>query len=67
MTPDLAVSLLAAWLASWSAEERALAAAAVAELMPPAAIGTHRATIKRERDQLGPLLNRLARTHAVRG
>jgi hypothetical protein len=56
MTRELAVSLLAAWLASWAAEERALAAAAVANLMPPSAIGSHRALLKREREQLVPLL-----------
>ena len=66
MTNDLAVSLLAAWLASWSAEEHALAAAAVAKLMPPAAIGTHLATIRREREQLGPWLRLLAQPHPVR-
>jgi hypothetical protein len=57
VTHELALSLLAGWLASWAAEERALAAAAVANLMPRAAIVSHRALIKREREQLAPLLH----------
>jgi hypothetical protein len=56
MNRELALSLLAAWLASWAAEERALDLAALAQLMPPAAIGRHLAKIKREREQLGRLL-----------
>lgn len=56
MTREVAVSLLEAWLACWAAEERALDAAARARLMAPAAIGSHLAQIRHEREQLRPLL-----------
>jgi hypothetical protein len=56
MTYETTLTLLAAWLASWTAEERALQSAGLAKLMSPAAIATHLGLIKRERDQLGALL-----------
>jgi hypothetical protein len=56
MTRELSISLLAAWLASWAAEERALDAAARANIFSAVTIGDHLALIRREREQLSPLL-----------
>lgn len=52
----MTLTLFAAWLACWTAEERALHSVALAGLMAPAAIAVHLGRIKRERDQLGVLL-----------
>jgi hypothetical protein len=56
VTYEVTLTLIAAWLASWTAEEHALQAAGLAKLMSPAAIAMHLGLIKRERDQLGALL-----------
>jgi len=56
MTRTTAVSLLAAWLSCWAAEERALAAAGEARILGGQTIREHRATIQRERELLRPLL-----------
>jgi hypothetical protein len=53
----MTLTLIAAWLASWTAEERALHAAGLAKMMSPAAIATHLGLITRERAQLGALLH----------
>jgi hypothetical protein len=52
----MTLTLFTAWLASWTAEERALQAAGLAKLMSPAAIAMHLGLITRERAQLGTLL-----------
>jgi hypothetical protein len=56
VTYEMTLTLFAAWLACWTAEERALHSVALAGLMAPAAIAVHLGRIKRERDQLGVLL-----------
>jgi hypothetical protein len=57
MTSEMTLTLFAGWVASWTAEERALHSAGLAKLMAPGAIATHLGLIKRERDQLGALLH----------
>ena len=56
MTRETAMGLLAVWLASWAAEERALDAAARAHDLPAVEIRAHLDTIRREREQLHPFL-----------
>jgi hypothetical protein len=56
VTHEAAVSLLAAWLSCWAAEERALAAAGSAHILSGPMIREHAALIQREREQLRPLL-----------
>jgi hypothetical protein len=58
MTRDLALSLLAAWLVSWATEERALDAAARANLLSAPTVATHLAHVRLEREQVAPLLSR---------
>ena len=58
MTRELGLSLLAAWLVSWATEERALDAAARANLLSAPAIATHLARLRLEREQVAPLLPR---------
>jgi hypothetical protein len=53
---EVAIRLLAAWLASWAAEEHALQSAARDHMLSPAAIRTHLETIKAERDEVRSLL-----------
>jgi hypothetical protein len=59
MTSEMTLTLFAGWVASWTAEERALHSAGLAKLMAPTAIATHLGLIKRERDELGALLSSL--------
>jgi hypothetical protein len=56
VTRELSISLQAAWFASWAAEERALAAAACARILPPAAVVDHLARMRSERERLSSLL-----------
>jgi hypothetical protein len=54
---DVAIRLLAAWFASWAAEEHALQAAARDHMLPPAAVQQHLETIRAERARVGALLS----------
>jgi hypothetical protein len=53
---ELAVTLLAAWLASWAAEEHALHAAARDHMVSSAFVHRHLDTIRTEREQVRALL-----------
>jgi hypothetical protein len=53
---ELAATLLAAWLASWAAEEHALQAAARDHILSPAFVHQHLDTIRTEREQVHALL-----------
>lgn len=56
MTREVAISLLAAWLGTWATEERALDAAARANLLPTDAVNKRRAVLRLERERVTPLL-----------
>ena len=50
------MTLLAAWLLSWAAEEHALRAAARDHMVSPAFVHRHLDTIRAEREQVHALL-----------
>ena len=54
--PTTAVKLLAAWLASWAAEEHALQAAARDHMLSLRAVRQHLAVMHAERDRVRSLL-----------
>jgi hypothetical protein len=58
MTRELGLSLLAAWLVSWATEERALDAAARANLLSAPAVATHLAHLRLEREQVPQLFSK---------
>ena len=53
---EVAIALLAAWLASWAAEEHALQAAARDHSMSPVAVRRHLEAIHEEREHVRDLL-----------
>jgi hypothetical protein len=56
LRPEVAVTLLGAWLASWAAEEHALHAAERDHMLSPAVVHQHLDTIRAEREQVRSLL-----------
>jgi hypothetical protein len=53
---EVALPLLAAWLTSWAAEERALSCAERDHMLSSGEIRRHRETMRHEREQVGRLL-----------
>jgi hypothetical protein len=53
---ETALRLLAAWLASWAAEEHALQAAARDHMLSPGAVHQHLAVMHAERERVRSLL-----------
>jgi hypothetical protein len=56
MTREVSLALLAAWLASWAAEERALSCAARDHMLTPVEVREHLDHIRDEREQVRALL-----------
>jgi len=57
VTREVALALLAGWLDSWAAEERALEAAERARVLEPQTIHDHLVHLRGERELVRPLLS----------